>query len=50
MELKTINGEVADKTINSLKVNNFWIKFFKTNLIEYINIGDNVEIKYQDNK
>lgn len=48
-EIKEIQGEVQDKTVNSLKVNNFWIKFFDTNLIKEIKLTDVVNISYRDN-
>lgn len=49
MEIKTISGEVKDLTENSLKVNNYWIKFFDTNLIKDIKKNDLVKIQYSDN-
>ena len=44
-----IKGKIQSKTNNSIKVNNYWIKFFKTELLQGINEGDEVEVIYKDN-
>jgi hypothetical protein len=49
MEVKSIKGQVQEKTENSIKINKLWIKFFDAALLMGINQGDNVEVKYQDN-
>jgi|GEM_PF-5052587 len=47
--IKTIIGEVMDKTENSIQIKKIWIKFFDSSLIKDIKVNDNVEIKYSDN-
>jgi predicted transcriptional regulator len=48
--IKTIIGEVMDKTENSLQIKKIWIKFFDSELIKDTNVNDNVEVKFQDNE
>jgi hypothetical protein len=43
-----IKGNIQSKTDNSIKLNNFWIKFFKPELLQGINAGDEVIVKYSD--
>ena len=50
VETKTIKGLVQEKTENSLKISNYWIRFFDTGLIENFNVNDNVEVVYVENK
>ena len=47
--IKTIIGEVMDRTETSLQIKKIWIKFFNQELIKDIKVNDNVEIKYSDN-
>ena len=46
---KNIKGTIQEKTNNSVKINNYWIKFFESELIKDVQMGDVVEIIYQDN-
>jgi len=48
-EIKTITGEVMDKTESSIQVKKLWIKFFDLGLLTNVKKNDNVEVTYQDN-
>ena len=47
---KQVLGIIQEKTGNSIKVLNLWIKFFDEDLIENFNKDDNVEVNYLDNE
>ena len=47
---KQIIGIVQEKTESSVKINNLWIKFFDSDLLENINVGKDVEVTYNDNE
>lgn len=48
-EKKRIKGKVQDMTKDSVKIMNYWIKFFNTEKIKDIKEGDDVEVLYIDN-
>jgi hypothetical protein len=46
--MNTIKGIILDKTINSIKLESMWIKFFKIELIKGIEKGNYVIVQYND--
>lgn len=49
-QIKTIIGEVMDRTEDSIQIKKIWIKFFDSFLLKEIQVNDNVEITYLDNQ
>ena len=49
MENKKLIGKVQERTENSLKIQNFWIKYFDSDIIKDVKVNDTVETTYTDN-
>lgn len=45
-----VKGIVQERNINSIKVDNLWIKFFETGVLTNVKVNDLVEVIYKDNK
>ena len=46
---KLIEGKIQSITNNSIKINNYYIKFFDLKYLEGIKVGDEVGISYKEN-
>jgi len=52
-EIKELNGIVQDKTENSIKIQNFWIRYFDEEILkdlENYELGDEILLTYKDHK
>ena len=48
-ETKLTSGIIEDKTEDSIKVNNLWIKFFDKEKLESFTVDNKVKVSYNDN-
>lgn len=48
-DIKITKGRIDDKTLDSIKVNNLWIKFFDKEKLESLKVGNKVNVIYYDN-
>jgi hypothetical protein len=45
-----LTGLIKEKTLDSIKIDNYWIKFFKKELLNVFSVGDKVEVNFKDNE